>query len=75
MPKTSVYLHEKDIEFVITKGSNVSEGIRHCINYTRDAEVFKGELREILGELRLTEANKELPQITKTLILGIMEDD
>jgi len=48
MGKTSIWLHEDDIAFALSKGQSVSAGIRYCIAYVKSAEHIKKELKDIL---------------------------
>ena len=73
MAKTSINLHDDDIEFAKNKGSNLSDGIRYCINYCRDMEIFRNELKQILNNFSPTLPVND--NGLKQKILTLMDED
>jgi hypothetical protein len=76
MPKTSIYLSEQDKSYCLTKGKNLSEGIRFCIAQERSRVAFMSALRQTIKELNLTspQGAQAVTDDMRTKILGLMED-
>lgn len=48
IPK-SIKLSREDIDFCLSKGRNLSDGIRYCINQTKTKGEFIGEIKKLLS--------------------------
>lgn len=56
----SIKISREDIEFCLSKGRNLSDGIRYCICQTRTKKEFVTEIKKLLSFARSAEEEKEI---------------